>query len=171
MSYYRITKYNPEFRDEKGCYKAEDWTSISDIGKTYDNGILTTLKYKQIEDAYVEAVKIILKEKGISQMVICNLEKNDDVEEFIFLPEEKVFLNKMNNNCCLGLCEIEIATRLSLREVIWSSLLTDTGDFKIEFGYDYYMYIRGAKLEDATKQKILDNGLFVELLNEGNESK
>lgn len=30
----RITKYNPDNRDENGSYKLDEWTSISDIGKT-----------------------------------------------------------------------------------------------------------------------------------------
>ena len=30
MNYYRITKYNPEFRNEQGFYTKNDWTSISD---------------------------------------------------------------------------------------------------------------------------------------------
>lgn len=164
MSYYRITKYNPALRDENGRYTANDWTAISDIKKTFGDGILTASKYKQTEDAYVEAVKIILKEKDISQMTICDLEKNDNMEEFVFLPDEKNFFDKITNNNRVDIHEIEVATRLSLREVIWCSLLANMGDVKIEFGYDYYMYIKCTELEETTKQMILDSGLFVELV-------
>ena len=164
MDYYRITKYNPEFRDEKGYYTVNDWTAISDIGKPFVDGILTISKYKQVEDAYVKTIKTILKEKDISQMTICGLEKNSDMEEFIFSPEEKNVFDKVCNNFCAELHEIEIIVRLVLREVIWCNLLSDIGNIEIEFGYDYYMYIRCNEIEETTKKKIIDNGLFVELL-------
>ncbi len=30
---WRVTKYNPTFRDENGTYIKDEWTSFSDIGK------------------------------------------------------------------------------------------------------------------------------------------
>lgn len=41
MHKYRITKYDPQYRDEQGIYIREDWTSYSDIGKTYNGKLLT----------------------------------------------------------------------------------------------------------------------------------
>ncbi|MBQ2932516.1 MAG: hypothetical protein IJE62_06735 [Clostridia bacterium] len=162
MNCYRITKYNPTFRDKNGNYTANDWTSISDIGKTFIGGVLSQTKYKQTEDSYVDAVKIILKEKGISKMMLCSLEKNDDMAEFVFSAKEKDLFNRIDDNFCVELNELETAVRLALREVIWCNLLSDTGDLKIEFGYDYYMYIRCNEMEEAAKQIILNSGLFVE---------
>ena len=164
MNYYRITKYNPEFRDEKGQYKANSWTSVSDIGKIFVDGILTVEKYKQTEDSYVQAVKIILKEKGISKMTVCGLEKNDGMPEIVFSSKEKSFFERVADKFCVELSEIEIAVRLALREEIWCGLLSDKGDVKIEFGYDYYMYVRCDAVEETTKQMILDMGLFVEIV-------
>jgi hypothetical protein len=42
MYQYRITKYNPVFRDEKGRCTSEEWTSFGDVGeivsvKEYDS--------------------------------------------------------------------------------------------------------------------------------------
>ncbi|MBQ9756990.1 MAG: hypothetical protein IJW15_01055 [Clostridia bacterium] len=162
MNYYRITKYNPEFRDKEGHYTANSWTSVSDIGKTFGDGILTVAKYKQTEDTYVEAVKIILKEKGISKMTVCGLEKNNDAKEGGFSSKEESFFERVTNNSYVELLEIETAVRLTLREAIWCSLLSDKEDVKIEFGYDYYMYVRCDAVEESTKQKILDMGSFVE---------
>ena len=162
MDCYRITKYNPLFRNEKGYYAANSWTSVSDIGKTFGDGILTVEKYKQTEDSYVEAVKIILKEKGISKMTVCGLEKNDDMSEVVFSSKEKSFFEGVTNNFCAELSEIESAVRLALRETIWCSLLSEKGDVKIEFGYDYYMYVSCDAVEESTKQIILNNGLFIE---------
>lgn len=164
MNYYRITKYNPEFRDKEGHYTKNDWTSISDIGQSFADGVLTVEKYKQTEDAYVETIKVILTEKGISKMTICGLEKNDVGEEDFFSPEERSFFSRIENNFRIEIHEIELMIRLALREMVWCSLLTNEGNVRIEFGYDYYMYVRCNKIEERTKQRILDNGLFVELL-------
>jgi len=38
---YRITKYNPMNRDANGAYLLNEWTSFSDIGKTFDGKTLT----------------------------------------------------------------------------------------------------------------------------------
>lgn len=59
MNYYRITKYNPEFRNEQGFYTKNDWTSISDIGQVFDEGVLTAEDYKQMEDSYIKALNIV----------------------------------------------------------------------------------------------------------------
>lgn len=36
MQYFRITKYNPQFRNKQGEYKNEEWTSVYDIGKKFE---------------------------------------------------------------------------------------------------------------------------------------
>jgi hypothetical protein len=40
MNEYRICKYNPRFR-VNGVYIKDEWTSVSDIGKTFEDGVLT----------------------------------------------------------------------------------------------------------------------------------
>ena len=37
MKEYRISKYDPQFR-VNGAYQKNEWTSISDIGKVFDDG-------------------------------------------------------------------------------------------------------------------------------------
>lgn len=53
MYKYRISKYNPLTVDENGDYK-EDWTAISDIGKSFDGETLTVAKYVEVEDSYIK---------------------------------------------------------------------------------------------------------------------
>jgi hypothetical protein len=54
---YRITKYNPDKRNEKGHYKVEEWTSISDIGKEFNETKFTYQDYISMEDKYITAFK------------------------------------------------------------------------------------------------------------------
>ena len=58
---YEITKYNPLFRDEARRYLKEDWTAISDIGKSYEGKTLTIDGYKQVEDSYIKAIELIME--------------------------------------------------------------------------------------------------------------
>ena len=50
MMHYRISKYNPKFRDEDGFYTRKEWTSISDIGESFDGSEVTIHEYLEIEN-------------------------------------------------------------------------------------------------------------------------
>ena len=50
--------------------------------------------------------------------------------------------------------------RLILRETVWMNLLNS--EFKITFGYDYYMYVECSELTSMTIKQIERMGLFVE---------
>jgi hypothetical protein len=60
MYKYRITKYNPIYRDPEGKYTIEDWTAISDIGKVFNNQRLTIESYKETEDKYIKAIYVTM---------------------------------------------------------------------------------------------------------------
>lgn len=166
MNYYRITKYNPEFRNEQGFYTKNDWTSISDIGQVFDEGVLTAEDYKQMEDSYIKALNIVLQTKDVTQMNIYKLEKYDCIDEYIFSHKEKDVYAKLADSSCINLDKVETVTRLILRELIWCTLSCRTKSVEIEFGYDYYMYVRCDEIDVSTQQEILKCGLFVELLSE-----
>ena len=48
MSWHEIVKYCPENYDENGAYKANEWTSFSDIGKSYDGKVFTLENYLRV---------------------------------------------------------------------------------------------------------------------------
>jgi hypothetical protein len=48
MYAWRITKYNPAFRDERGAYLQDEWTGISDIEAVYDGEALTYAAYRKV---------------------------------------------------------------------------------------------------------------------------
>ena len=48
-----ITKYNSIFRDENWNYTRNEWTSISDIGKKFDDVLFTKEEYLEIEKKYI----------------------------------------------------------------------------------------------------------------------
>ena len=74
MISHRITKYNPSKRNSDGAYlDHSEWTSISDIGIPKYN-CPTYEEYEVIEDAYIKAIVLILKEKAIDRLTIKDLE-------------------------------------------------------------------------------------------------
>ena len=84
MYKYRISKYNPKFRNSTGKYTNDEWTSISDIGKTYNNKKFTKKEYIITEDKYISAIMLILYKMNIFEMQIDNLYVWKSIEDILF---------------------------------------------------------------------------------------
>lgn len=48
MNYYRISKYDPQYRID-GIYQKDEWTSMSDIGNIYGGKVFTEDEYYKVE--------------------------------------------------------------------------------------------------------------------------
>lgn len=167
---YRITKFDPKKRNEEGYFMDNsEWTAISDIGNPKYNNV-SYEEYEKIETAYVECIKLILDEKNITSLKIDSLKLHDSYEDFENhkkngrLKNIDVDFNKeitpLKNGTILNIEQIQKAIRLILRETIWMDLLES--EFKITFGYDYYMYTECSELTNSTIRQIERSGLFVE---------
>ncbi len=162
MFSYRITKYNPAFRNPEGAYLKNDWTSVSEIGKTFDSKPLTQEEYLQTEDAYVKAIMLFMDYLNLPTLKIIRLSKHDlspnnNYPESLIKTYEMISKGQEVNPEQVG----NIA-RLALREEIGCQLQSNKKMF-VHFGYDYYMYIGSSKaLPDSLKNEIEKTGLFVE---------
>ncbi len=83
MYKYRISKYNPKFRSFTGKYINDEWTSISDIGKIYNNKEFTKKEYIITENKYISAIMLILYKMNIVEMQINNLYVWKSVEDIL----------------------------------------------------------------------------------------
>ncbi|WP_067144985.1 hypothetical protein [Pseudotamlana agarivorans] len=167
---YRITKFDPKKRNKEGHFlDNSEWTAISDIGKSkYRN--VDYEEYEQTETAYAESIKLILDEKNISSLKIDSLELHDSFDDYENYKKNGRLKNIdvdynneidiLENGTILNLTQIQKMIRLILRETIWMNLLES--EFKITFGYDYYMYVECSKLTNSTIKRIGEMGLFVE---------
>lgn len=164
--YYRITKYNPEFRDEKGRYILDEWTSVSDIGKAFSGNILSEKEYLKIEGSYIKAICLFLEENNVSALNIESLEIYEGEEIIPLKPEEREFISKITDNMTVNITDAEIIAKLVLRELMWCKFCAEKNNFKIEFGYDYYMYVRCDSITPVTKDAIMNNGLYIEQIHE-----
>ena len=167
---YRITKFDPKKRNVEGHFlDNSEWTAISDIGKPEYNN-LSYEEYEKIESAYVKSIKLILDEKNIQNLKIDLLELHDTFEDFENYKKDGRLKNidvdfnreiaTLKNGTILNLREIQKMICLILRETIWMNLLKS--EFRITFGYDYYMFVECSELTNSTIKQIEKTGLFVE---------
>jgi hypothetical protein len=168
MKRYSITKYNPIYRDEDGCYTLDEWTAISDIGRTFNNGKLEEKEYLKVENAYIQAVNICVAAHQISRMLIAALQKNSETEDEevlsgdVLFKRTKIPYSNISEGAEIEAKNIGCIVQLCLRETIWCFLYSNETHFLINFGYDYYMDIICDGLSEETKIQIMQLGLFVE---------
>lgn len=140
---FEISKYNPEFKTKDGKYLKNEWTSISDIGKLFDDGILNSENYLEVENNYVESVRLILDELKSDYLKVVGLEKFDtDLGDETFagysINDHNLF-NKIKEGSELSIEESLSLLRLIIRERIWCFLVNK--NITIRAGYDFYMTV------------------------------
>ena len=146
MTEYRITKYNPKDR-KNGVYGLQEWTSVSDIGKIFDAGVLTDKQYKTVEQAYIDCCIELLRGADIFELSLCNPEYYD---ANILFP--RILCTEIDIRRFILCC---------LQEKCWAKL--EAKDFFLHFGYDYYMYI-GTNLPCTMVDQIVkQHDLFCEM--------
>lgn len=142
---YRIAKYDPANRID-GRYAVDDWTSFSDVGKSYGKTELTYEEYLKTETAYIDCCIDLLSKARILSLAI---EQAECYSEDILLPSS-----------ISDVSEIRVIIASCLREQCWFKLTSK--DFFIHFGYDYYMYIGSVLPTAIVEETARKNGLFCE---------
>jgi len=160
MYYFRVTKYNPIYRDENGFYKKNEWISVGDIGQCYDGEILTAENYQNIENAYVNAILSAVYELKVKSFKITCLQKNDYREYgFVYEPQLKCLHKTISDKMIMSIIDIPDAAKLILRENLWAKL--ESNYLSIHFGYDYYIYFCAKKKLNQSLKIIEESGLFI----------
>jgi len=93
MKQYKVTKYNPANRNEKGYYMLDEWTDFSDVGKQFNGIELTMEEYLKVESAYTIVAISILKKCDINSLTVKKLEKcfrKQKIQENEKIPTEDV---------------------------------------------------------------------------------
>lgn len=147
-----VAKYNPQNRDAKGLYTlVDEWTSISDVGKTYQGQIFTMEQYLATEEKYIRAVEVLMQKTGVNHLKLLDLE-NHSHETALNLSEGKT----------IHISLVRELIKMILREEVWGRLVAKN-QFEVHFGYNYYMYFVGESLtEDIIEELRKIDGLYVE---------
>ena len=164
MNEYRLTKYNPAFRNDYDQYTGArwnptvriddgprftkvEWTMFKEIGGTFSGVVFTREEYDRVEDGYVEAAVTFLRESGESSMRVAGIEKRGRLVDF-------------DNGSVLQLERIGEIIRPTLREEIYCRL--EGNDSFIHFGWDFYMYIGVPHRCPGAEARAAELGLHVE---------
>lgn len=148
MHEFRITKYDPDLRDADGRFLKEDWTSVSDIGRTFLGTVLSEESYKAVELRYTDAVLCFLEEADVDFLHALGVENHSGA---LGVPQEGSLVKRDDIPAVVG---------AMLREEFWCRL--ESSKAFVHVGYDYYMYL-GVLHDCQNSIKFAhQNGLFVE---------
>ncbi len=174
MKKYRISKYNPKYRNKKGEFLLDTWTSYSDIGKKYNGNILTLNEYLSVENKYINIILFILKQKKINKVKIEELEINFSISELerllkdeglSLIKKEKLIFNSISNGNVYNMEVLPYIIRLILRDCLWCKLIDLNLKCYIEFGYDLYVYINCDHIGKILIEYVNKLEMYVEELN------
>ncbi|MDJ1484427.1 hypothetical protein QNI16_28270 [Cytophagaceae bacterium YF14B1] len=169
---WRISKYNPIYRNENGAYTKDEWTSYSDIGRIYEESVFTKEEYLETEGRYIKVITEILRLCNTQQVVVIACEKFTTVQTKALIykkmlendPALITIFENFELDKVYSMDEMKNILILNLRECVWSRLLSDNGICEIGFGYDYYAYVGFSTFDLPLKQineSIFKNGLFI----------
>jgi hypothetical protein len=145
---FRVTKYDPAYRDARDAYTRDEWTAVSDIGRDFAGVVLTEPEYQRVEDAYVAASLAFLREAGVLSLIVAGLENSARLP----LP--------FSEGSVLSLSDAASVIRQVLREEFWCRL-EEAGAF-VHIGYDYHMYVGVTRPCPNAEGLARQLGLFVE---------
>ncbi len=159
---WRITKYNPAYRNAEGHYLRDEWTSASEIGKSFLGEILTLDDYLQVEKAYVDTVMKFLEVYQIENVRLIHLEtyglSNVDKTSPLYDPSFDII--PLAEDMLVTIEQIPVVCKMALREYIYCQLISE--DFFVQFGYDYYLFIGANSIQQEAIQFASEQHLFVE---------
>ncbi len=164
MECWRITKYDPRFRDKSGRYLRDEWTGAAQIGEAYAGKILTSDEYLRVESLYVAAVLHLWKAAGAPSLQIQALELS--TSGFGLPPQSDDLLDvgfgdwRPVNGEVVPPAVFETLVRWCLRELGWCQLGAD--EFYVHWSYDFYVYVETGDATSADREAIASTGLFVE---------
>jgi hypothetical protein len=144
--WWRVTRYHPARRDERGAYRGQAWTSISDVGQVFDGCELTVAEYERVEGAYLDAFVAFAEESDVERLQVRSLERGAGLEEgaTVSLPDAMDIVRRM------------------LREEVTCKLEAPRDDFALHIGFDLYMYVGSARRCDGAVERARNLGLYVD---------
>src|SRR5262245_16714484 len=139
MHWWRVTKYDPRYRDRTGRYLRDEWIGAAQIGEEFVDGVLTQEEYVRVEGLYAAAVVRLWTASGEPALQIQALEpqsgfglppQTDDLHDVGFGDWRPVNGERVHG------AGLEALVRWCLRDLGWCRLVSD--GFCVEFGYDFY---------------------------------
>jgi hypothetical protein len=144
---YRVTKFDPGFRDSNGVFTRDEWTSFHDIGHAFGGVVMTAEEYRRVEGNYVMAAINFLRESGQTYLLVDGLEESQGS-------------SGLREGQRVGIDYIAALIRQIPREEFWCRL--EGHECYLHFGWDYCLYVGVPRECSASIQLAKNLGLFVE---------
>lgn len=148
MFQWRVTKYDPALRDERGYYTGDEWTHFAQVGTRCDGALLTMAEYERVESTYLDAALAFVEEAPMPVLFARGVERGESAKPA--LREGDSISTERLRTVIQGILREEYCCRLE-----------GPGCY-IHFCWDYYMFIGAPR--DCPKARALAHslGLFVE---------
>ena len=146
---YRVSKYDITKRIQH-VFTGDDWTSISDIGQTFNGEVLTYSEYLRVESGYMSFIERICDKLNVSKLKITGLEDYRRICPY------------RNKQILRSVAQITNVARDCLREDYWCRM--ESKKLFFHFGYEFYLYIGSPLTYDTVAEIAKENGLYVEAL-------
>jgi hypothetical protein len=173
MPQWRISKYDPKYRDRDGSYQLDDWIDVSQLGQTVQGVMFSLEQYLAVEARYIDVALSYTYESGSPALTVkCFEPPPEQIEEvYPWLVEFNLLhpmplVRTLHEGYILSGSEVRLALETLLRGI--SSFTVECErEFYLEVGWDYYLYI--GSLVDCKRSKDIaqERGLFVEVLRPG----
>lgn len=145
---YRVTKYDPKYRNAEGHYTREEWTFFAQVGKRVAGRRVTMAEYLQAETKYLQVLDAMLREAGVARLQLRDVWTGTRLR--IWSKPRTITLRTALS-----------FARLSLREQVGGVLVAPWRAY-VHFGWDYYMYVGLARPTPAALELATTLGLFAE---------
>lgn len=171
MKKYRLSKYDPIFRDPNGVYTKEEWTSYCDIGTVYDGVVFTKDEYLRMEAKFINVILQVLSSLGANSFWVRKLEPPFTAEEMrnylgryglSMSPEEEAARSSLYEGKKINISELKVYLRLFLRECFWCELHAEESTIVLYWSDEYYMYLRCRGLDENIIQVSKTQGIYIE---------
>jgi hypothetical protein len=166
MDWWRISKYDPAYRDEQYRYTHDEWTDVSDIGRAFDGVTLDLQTYLATETAYVASVHEFMADASLTTLRVASLEPPRLTEvlrdyEFPDAADLEQLAGDLQDGMEVSGARLDRVLRLKLRNVLWCRL-EEAGRFVVETGYEYYLHLGTVAPSQRAISRTHELGLFVE---------
>lgn len=156
MQQWRVSKYDPAHRDSRGWYLKDEWTSVSDIGRTFADGVLTLESYLEAESRYLTFVHRLMNALSVPHMMVRRAGRHRS--------ESRVGPGlplRLRNKDVLSRPQVIEAIRDSLRDRFWCQLVYKRRLW-MEVGFDFYLHFACDQLDLEELRILAGNVLDVQ---------
>jgi hypothetical protein len=162
MRVYKLQKYDPAAYDAQG-YAKDEWTEVSDIGRTFEGKPLLRDAYQLVEDSYIEAIEALARENNVGELRVYSADEILPPFEMatrdLFGIEWSVAESFRHGDWLSGE-RMSLFCRLCLRNIQgWA--LSNERTFFLAFTGEFYVHVGGAPATDDLVAQIRALNLFL----------